>query len=464
MSGGFQLKWVILAAALGVVAGGAGVGFAIHGAGPKAEASGQLYLCPMHPTFTSHDPSDKCPICSMALVPAPAEPAPKAAAAGQLYLCPMHPTVTSEDPKATCPICSMALVPAPSAKSHEGELAARLPSVAGLAGVNIDPTRQQLIGLRTAKVVKATGAGSWRTVGRVEVDQTGVRNTNVKVDGYVEKVFVDFVGKPVGKGQPLFSLYSPMLMAAQTELLMALQTRDALGAADSKGASAMLVDSTRRRLRLWDVSEAELERLEKTREPARTLTFVSPISGVVTAKNVVEGASLKAGDMPYEITDLRHVWVMGDVYESELARVHVGMSASLALTAYPHRTFEGVVEFIDPLLDPKTRTARVHIHMPNPIGELKPEMFGELTLRGTSHEGLRIPIDAIVRAGRRDVVFVAMGNGEFQPREVELGGKHGETIEVLKGLQEGEEVVTRANFLVDSESQLRSSLQSLAPR
>ena len=382
-----------------------------------------------------------------------------------LYQCPMHPTITSDHP-GDCPICGMKLV-----EVKQGRAAAETATpvgrgggeqVPGLATVTIDPARQQLIGLRTTPVTRGSVAGSWRTVGRVQIDPTRVRKTNVKVEGYIERMYVDFVGRPVRRGEPLFSIYSPSLLAAQDEYLLALKPKDALGEGGAlTGDGDALVASVRRKLELWDVSPKEIARLEQTRLPAKALVFYSPISGVVTAKNVVEGARVNPGDTPYEITDLGMVWVMADAYESDLSQVHEGMPASLVVSAYPNQTFTGTVAFIDPLLDPQTRTAKVHMHFPNPKGVLKPEMFGEVVLEGTRREGLRIPVDAVVRSGTKDVVFVALGHGKFAPREVQLGAKNGDQVEVVSGLIEGEEVVVRANFLVDSESQLRSSLSAI---
>jgi Cu(I)/Ag(I) efflux system membrane fusion protein len=185
---------------------------------------------------------------------------------------------------------------------------------------------------------------------------------------------------------------------------------------------------------------------------------------VVTAKNVVEGARLNPGDTPYEITDLDEVWVMADAYETDLAQVRVGMPASYSLPAFPHRTFAGTVAFVDPVLDPQTRTAKVHLHVANAAGELKPEMYGEVVLDGAPRQGLRLPADAVVRAGTTDVVFVSLGGGRFEPRPVHLGARNGDLVEVVDGLEAGQEVVTRANFLVDSESQLRASLAAMGAK
>jgi Cu(I)/Ag(I) efflux system membrane fusion protein len=378
-----------------------------------------------------------------------------------LYLCPMHPAITAAHP-GDCPICGMKLVLAEPAKSDVPPASERPEQPKGMVPVTIDAVRQQLIGLRTAPVTLGSIHDTWRTVARIEVDPTRVRKTNVKVDGFVERIYVDFVGQSVRKGQPLFSLYSPSLLAAQNEYLLALQTQDTLqpGAVASAGGGN-LVTAARRRLELWDVPAADLDRLARTREPTKTLTLLSPIAGVVTAKNVVQGARVSPGEAPYEITDLSRVWAMADAYESDVGRIRVGMKATLTVAAYPHRPFVGSVVFIDPLLDPQTRTAKVHLHFANPQRALKPGMYGEVALEGLPQRGLRIPADAVLRAGTQDVVFVARGQGKLEPRVVQLGVSSGDTIEVTGGLAEGEAVVTRANFLIDSESQLRAALAGL---
>jgi Cu(I)/Ag(I) efflux system membrane fusion protein len=460
-------RLVTMAAVLLVAGVALGVGatwLAMHraaGAHVRASASADklLYQCPMHPTITSDHPGE-CPICGMKLVEVKGE-AKAAAAAGTdarkilFFRSPMNPRQTSPTPRKD--EMGMDYVPVYQDEAQGGGL-----SVDGLATVTIDPARQQLIGLQIAPVTRGTVSGSWRTVGRVEVDPTRVRKTNIKVEGYIERLFVDFVGRPVRRGQPLFSLYSPSLLAAENEYVLALQTRDALTKAGSTdGDGAALVDGARRKLELWDVPREEIQRLGQTRTPSRTLSFLSPISGVVTAKNVVQGASVNAGDTPYEITDLGVVWVMADAYEGDIASVHVGMPAALTLKAYPGRSFRGKVAFIDPLLDPATRTAKVHMHFPNPGLELKPEMFGDVVLEGRDRRGLRVPADAVIRAGTKDVVFLALGEGRFSPREVQLGERNGDEVEVRGGLEAGQRVVTRANFLVDSESQLRASLAAM---
>ena len=406
------------------------------------------YVCPMHPSITSDKPGE-CPICGMQLVVA-------SAPAGErkllFYRSPMDPRQTSPTPRKD--EMGMDYVPVYS------DEAGGSPSPTGLATVGIDPQRQQLIGLRTAPVTEGPVGGSWRTVGRVAVDETRVHHVSLKFSGFIEQVFVDYVGKQVCAGEPLFSIYSPDVVSAEEEYLLALRTRASLGAGSAQ-AGEDLVAAARERLKLWDIPEQEIRRLERTGKARRTVTLSTPMGGVVTKKDVVMGHRVIEGDMPYEITDLSQVWVLADAYESDLGRVKLGTPASLTLQAFPNREFPGKVVFIDPIMDPKSRTAKVRLAFPNPTGELRPEMFGEVTLRSPARTGLSIPTDAIIDSGTHKVVFVSLGEGKFRPREVKIGASDGERSEVLEGLSAGDQVVTRANFLVDSESRLRASLGAL---
>jgi Cu(I)/Ag(I) efflux system membrane fusion protein len=373
----------------------------------------------------------------------------------------MHPAYVSDRP-GDCPICGMKLVPIEPA-GHAASLDGGHDPADGYVTVQIDSQRQQLIGLRLTPVTRAALGAGWRTVGRVAVDETRVRRINVKVDGFVEKLYVDFVGKPVRRGQALFALYSPELVSAQSEYLLALKTRSQLGPAQQRSGEE-LVDAARRRLELWDVPRSEIAHLDHGGAPLRTLTLYSPIAGVVTAKSVVQGSKITAGDTPFEITDLSQVWVLADAYESDISRVKVGTAATLRVDALPNRVFKGRVGFVDPLLDPKTRTAKIRVGFKNPDLDLKPDMFGEVAFEGRSREGLRIPLDALIDSGTQKVVFVALGDGRFQPREVTVGAQTSEFVEVLSGLSEGDQVVTRANFLIDSESRLKSALAAMAQK
>ncbi len=374
----------------------------------------------------------------------------------QMFQCPMHPQII-QDHAGDCPICGMDLVP----MDGQGT------TVAGLedhAAVTIDHERQQLIGLRTEKVAEGMVSGELRALGRVAVDETRVRKVNVKVEGFVEKLFVDFVGKPVAKGQPLFSFYSPEFVSAQREFLLALKTQKALAGGSLQASGGDLLDSARRRLTLWDVPPSAIDHLEKTGEVLKSLTLRSPISGVVTVKSVVEGARLTPADIPFEITDLSRVWVLVDIYEAELGRAKVGMPAELTVQASPGKVIKGRIAFVDPVMDPKTRTAKARVEFPNPAGELKPEMFGEVVLKGQGRKGLIVPLDAVLDAGTMKVAFVALGDGKFEPREVTTGTTVGEKVEIRSGLEAGEEVVVRANFLVDSESRLKAALAHLSQK
>lgn len=451
--------------AFGLAAGAGGTWLVLRPSAPAGdhdhgtETAKQMYQCPMHPQVIMDHEGD-CPICGMKLVAmeATAGPAKPVADKGKIlfYRNPMDPTITS--PVFMKDSMGMDYLPV-----YEGELSGDgAGPVEGLSEVTIDTKRQQLIGLRTAKVAEGDLGGGLRTNGRVVIDETRVRKVTVKVEGFVEKLFVDFTGQFVGKGQALFSLYSPEFVSAQQEYLLALHTQKQLTGGAMAGSGNDLLESSKRRLLFWDVSPADLERLEQTGEVRKTLTLRSPIGGVVTVKNVVEGARVTPADFLYEITDLGRVWVQADVYESELARVKTGIEADLSLGAYHGRTFRGRVAFIDPQVDPKTRTVKVRIEFPNPKGELKPEMFGEVTLKTKGRKGLTVPVDAVLDSGARKVVFVALGDGRFEPREVQTGASLGEQLEILTGLKAGEEVITRANFLVDSESRLRAALAQMA--
>lgn len=439
-----------------VVALAAGVGLAagfMHLAtlgGSEAHVEGdagttaQQYQCPMHPAVIQDHPGN-CPICGMKLVKMGAPTTtPKGERKLLFYRSPMDARQTS--PVPTKDSMGMDYVPV-----YEGE-GGRASEVDGLSSVEIDSSKQQLIGLKTALVDRGVVGGTLRTVARVSVDETRVRKINSKVEGFVERIFVDYVGKPIRKGDPLFSLYSPEILAAENELLLALRT---------EGQSGALFDAARRKLELWGVPRTELERLEREKKASSVVTFVATATGVVTKKEIVEGSRLEMGAMPYEIVDLSTVWVLADVYESELRFISPGMSASLKLDAWPGRTWQGKVLFLDPLLDAKTRTARVRFSFSNANGELRPEMFGDILLAREGRETVRLPTDAIVQSGTEQVVFVAHGEGRFEPRRIETGEVGRDFTEVLSGVAEGEAVITRANFLVDSESRLRASLSRM---
>lgn len=446
---------------LGLVVGAGGVlllrpaPHADHAPPAAAAPKKQMYQCPMHLQIIQDRPGS-CPICGMDLVPMEMD-TPKEKGKIVYYISPMNPSITSPVPMKD--EMGMDYVPV-----HEGDLKGEGAGIDSHAAVKIDTERQQLIGLRTVPVAEGLVSGEVRALGRVVMDETRVRRVNVKVEGFVEKLFVDFVGQPVAKGKALFSLYSPEFVSAQREYLLALKTEKALAGGSLQGSGGELLEAARRRLALWDVPAEAVAQLEKTGEVQRALTLRSPIAGVVTVKNVVEGARITPADIPFEVTDLSRVWVQTDIYEAELGRVKVGMPSELTFQTFPGRTFKGRVAFIDPTLDPKTRTGRARLEVSNPHGDLKPEMFGEVLLKGQGRRGLIIPLDAVLDAGTYKVVFVAQGDGRFEPRVVTTGTTVGERIEIRSGLATGEEVVVRANFLVDSESRLKAALAHLSQK
>jgi Cu(I)/Ag(I) efflux system membrane fusion protein len=426
-----------------------------HAAASDASPGKHMFQCPMHPQIIQDHPG-KCPICGMDLVPMEsAGPTDK----GKIlfYRNPMNPSITAQVPMKD--EMGMDYVPV-----YQADLKGAGVTIEDHSTVTIDRERQQLIGLRTEKVVEGSVSGELRALGRVVVDETRVRKVNVKVEGFVEKLFVDFVGKPVAKGQPLFSLYSPEFVSAQREYLLALSTQKALSGGSLQGSGGELLDSARRRLGLWDVPKETIDHLEKTGEVQKALILRSPISGVVTVKNVMEGARITPADILFEITDLSHVWVQVDVYEAELSRAKVGMPAEMTTQASPGKTFKGRIAFVDPVMDPKTRTAKARVEFQNAAGELKPDMFGDVVLRGQGRKGLLIPLDAVLDAGTTKVAFVSLGEGRFEPREVTTGITVGEKVEIITGLKAGDEVVVRANFLVDSESRLKAALAQMSKR
>jgi Cu(I)/Ag(I) efflux system membrane fusion protein len=437
----------------------AGTSKATPAEGVHADGTAAFYQCPMHPTVVRDHPGT-CPICGMTLVRI-AWPTGDAApgAAGprhvRFYRSPMDPTRTSPVPARD--EMGMAFLPVYDDTPADGS------AVTGFGTVEIDPDRQQLIGLRTAEVTRGKVGGAWRTVGRVAIDETRVWHVNLKVSGFVERVFVDYVGKKVRRGDPLFTLYSPELLAAQEEYLLARTTDGELARLGDAGGERDhgLASASRRKLELWDIPDSEIDALVARGRPTKTLTFYAPATGVVTRKDVVDGMKLDAGAMPYEVADLSSVWVLADVYESELRFVREGMAATLTLAAFPDREFKGKVVFLDPLLDPQTRTVKVRVTVPNPAGDLRPDMFGEVVLLGVPHDALRVPPDAVIDSGTEKIVFVAVGGGKFRPRVVKLGEGDEANVEVVSGLALGDRVVVRANFLVDSESRLRASLAGM---
>lgn len=369
------------------------------------------------------------------------------------YRDPMHPWLTSPKP-GKAPDCGMDMVPV-----YEGE-----ESSASGSGIKINPTMVQNIGVKTAEVKKRRLSKVIRTVGKVGVDETRLYAVNTKVMGWVEKLYVNYTGQSVKKGQPLLELYSPDLLSTQEEYLTALRYQKSLSGSTIKETvtgSENLVESVRRRLELWDITDAQIVELEGTGKPRRTLTFYSPADGFVMEKMVVEGAAVMLGMDLFRIADLSTVWVMADIYEYELPWIKIGSTAQLELSYIPGKTFTGKVTFIYPMLTMESRTAKVRLEFANSRGEieLRPEMFGTVRVESDlGEETIVVPEQAILQSGGSLMAVVAQDGGYFDVREVKGGIAADGYIQILEGLKEGEQLVVSSHFLIDSESNLRSAV------
>lgn len=325
-------------------------------------------------------------------------------------------------------------------------------NVSGYANVKLTPERQQLIGVQTGVVESREIGRSVRTVGRIAVDETRLYKVSTKFDGYIQKLYVNVTGQPIRRGQPLFSVYSPDLLASQQEYLLALR---------AARQSPSLLEAARQRLLLWDVTPSELRELERSGTARKSITIVSPASGYVLNKIAVEGARVTPGEPLFEIANLDHVWLQSDVYESELPFVRLGAPATMTLSYSPGRTWSGRVTFIPPTVDPISRTVKVRIEFDNSDASLKPDMFADVTIQQPARTAIVVPESAVLQTGTRSVVFLANADGTFAPREVTLGTKSDQFYEVRGGVEAGQKVVTQANFLVDSESRLKAALAQM---
>ena len=343
------------------------------------------------------------------------------------------------------------------------EQRADAPQIEGFAPVSIPTRKQQLIGVRTEEVRQAGFVRTIRAVGRVTPDETRLHHVHTKIDGWIEMLHVNATGEKVVKGQPLLEIYSPELVATQEEYLLALRSRQAAPGDLLPGLAKsgdQLVESARRRLLLYDLAPAQIEELERTGRASRTVTLYAPISGYVTRRGVTHGEKIDSSATLLEIADLSRLWVIASVYEYELPFVHVGQSAAVTLSYLPGKTFRGRVTLVYPVLEEATRTVQVRLEFDNPDMALKPEMYAEVAIDSDLGERLAVPESAVLFSGTRNVVFVAQGDGYFEPREVRLGVRLPDIVEVLEGVAEGERVVTSGNFFVDSESRLKSALQA----
>jgi Cu(I)/Ag(I) efflux system membrane fusion protein/cobalt-zinc-cadmium efflux system membrane fusion protein len=376
---------------------------------------------------------------------------PKTGKKIKYWVAPMDPTYIRDEPGQS-PM-GMDLVPV-----YEEEGGEKEPT----STIRIDPVTRQNMGVRLGRVERRQLAKTIRTFGTITYDETGLYSVNTKFNGWIETLYVDFLGEPVEKGQPLFDIYSPDLLSAQQEYLIAVQQQNGRKTKAPKG-NDRLFDASRTRLAYWDLTDEQIAQLETAGEIQKTITIYSPASGVVIKKNALKGHYVKAGEHQYEIADLSTVWVDVDIYEYELPWVHKGMSAEMDLAYIPGKRYQGEVLFIYPFMDPKTRTARLRLSFPNPDNTLKPGMYANVTLQSALPEKrLVVPQEAVIDSGVRQRVFVSRGKGKFEAREVTVGVEGNDYLfEVIDGLAEGEEIVVSGQFMLDSESRLKEAIAKM---
>lgn len=370
-------------------------------------------------------------------------------AAATRYVCPMHPQVIQDHP-GECPICHMDLVPL----KVGGSRGSSDHGVDGVVPVELTQNRIQLMGMRTEQARLQKVTTSVRTVGYVVADERRISRLHARTSGWVEELRASTTGQQVKKGEILARVYSPELLAAQRELVAL-----ASGAQGGSIAGA-LVGDVKRKLSLFGMSNGDIEQVARSGKASRTVNLRAPTAGYVTNKGAFDGLYFQPGTALFEVSDLSTVWVIAEVYESELSQVQVGQRAVVELTAYPGKTFRGTVGFVYPVVDPSTRTMRVRVEVPNPDMKLLPGMYAQVTVWTEGEEGVVVPVEAMIDTGEQQYVFIASGDGLFEPRLVKFGRRtEGGVVEVVEGLEEGEIVVTTANFLLDSESRLRAALE-----
>ena len=423
---------------------------------PSAEAEKVKYTCGMHP-FIIQDEPGLCPICGMQLTPLKpgtggGDAAPSTGERQVKYWkSSMDPTYVRNEPGKDA--MGMDLVPVYEDGGTSG-------------GIAVDPVTQQSMGVRTATVKVRDLHHSLRAIGLVAFDETRQYAVNSKIEGWIERLYVNQSGQPVRKGQPLLEIYSPDLVAAQQEYLLALESSKRLTPSpfpEIADGGKRLLEAARSRLRYWDISEQQINQLEQTKQVKKTLTLYSPNSGIVTMKTALEGMRVMPGEELMQIADLSRVWVNAEIYEQDLPWVKVGQGARVELPYATGKVLEGQVDFIYPYLAGETRTVKARIVFANPGLELKPDMYANVQIATDTVKGaLAIPADAVLRSGQGAIVFVARADGKFDPRPVETGASGDDGyVQIRSGLKAGELVVTSAQFMLDSESKLREAIEKM---
>lgn len=329
--------------------------------------------------------------------------------------------------------------------------------------VEIPPDKQQLIGVKTTVVSVKPLQKIIRTVGRIEYDERRLATVNTKFEGWIEKLFVDYTGRYVKKGEPLAEIYSPELFATQQEFINVVKwakqgkeiKNENMSNLLSKDAEA-IIEAAKQRLRLWDITDAQIKKIEETGKPIRTLTVYSPASGYIVQKTALQGMRIMPGEKLFDVADLSTVWVVSDIYEYELPLIKTGQRANISLSYFPGKEFLSMIDYVYPTLAGETRTAKVRFTISNPGGLLKPQMFTTVEIKINLGNKLTIPEDAVIDTGTRQIVYVDKGEGYFEPREVMLGLRAEELREVIMGLKAGEKIASSAAFLIDSEAKLKN--------
>ena len=433
---------------------------------PGTPATGQtvkLWMSPSDPSFIRSKPG--VDLKGQQLVPfegalgKPPAPAAGAAAKGErkikYWVSPMDPGYIRDKPgKAPC---GMDLVPVYESAGEEAP-----------GTIKINPATLQSMGVTTTKVEVRPLSRMTLTVGMVTFDERNLNVITTKMDGWVERLYVRATGDPIHQGQNLLSIYSPELVTTQNEYLLALKNLKSLeksGFPELEQGARRLLAASRQRLKYWDIPDSQIAALEETGAVQKTLTLVSPVNGIVTKREVTQGMMVKAGMPVLEVADLSTIWVDADIYQYELPWIKVGQTVTMTLDYLPGETFQGRIDYIYPYMKEATRTARVRLRFRNPNLKLKPEMFAQVKIQSpVTHNAVVVPSDAVLDTGLKQHVFIALGQGRFEPREVKLGvlGNDG-MREVLSGLKGGEEVVTSAQFMLDSESRFREAVQMMMP-
>lgn len=359
-----------------------------------------------------------------------------------------------------------ALRETPASSPNGSESVEVAPHEAALAPVQLSPERLQSIGVRLGRVERKAISDEIRVTGNVAIDETRLAYVQTRYPGYIQKVFADATYQYLRKGQPLFTIYSPDLVATEREYLVAKQSQNRVAGSTISGVSegaASLLEAATERLKQWGVPQKEIARLESTGQVQHELTVESPVSGYITERNALPNLAVQPETRLYTVTDLSAVWVFAEVFQNDLGRIKIGDRAKLTVDSYPGKTFEGRVNFIYPQVDMTTRTVRARLAFRNPGLKLTPGMFVNVALQVPQGKQLVIPASGVLQSGTRQIVFVNRGDGYLEPRDVELGARTGDDFIVAKGLKGGEEIVTSANFLIDSESQLQAALGSFVP-